>query len=29
MKILLNILIITILSINLSLADELKVFEFY
>ena len=28
MKILLNILIITILSINLSLADELRVFNF-
>ena len=28
MKILLNILIITILSINLSLADELQVFDF-
>ena len=28
MKILLNILVITILSINLSLADELKVFDF-
>ena len=28
MKILLNILIITILSINLSLADKLKVFDF-
>ena len=28
MKTLLNILIITILSINLSLADELKVFDF-